>query len=192
MNESYIAFAQAPSPVMHLVLHTTTDPMALAPAVQSAVWTLDKEQPLSGVQTLETRISNQVAPVRNITQFSVYFALLALFLAAIGIYGVMAYLVESRAREIGIRIACGAERRSILWLVLTGSFKLMLTGISAGLLGAWVIARLLMNNVFGVTTNTLDVYAISVAVLGVAVLLATLVPLRRATRVDPLIVLRCE
>ena len=68
----------------------------------------------------------------------------------------------------------------------------MLTGISAGLLGAWVIARLLMNNVFGVTTNTLDVYAISVAVLGVAVLLATLVPLRRATRVDPLIVLRCE
>ena len=192
MNESYIAFAQAPSPVMHLVLHTTTDPMALAPAVQSAVWTLDKEQPLSGVQTLETRISNQVAPVRNITQFSVYFALLALFLAAIGIYGVMAYLVESRAREIGIRIACGAERRSILWLVLTGSFKLMLTGISAGLLGAWVIARLLMNNVFGVTTNTLDVYAISVAVLGVAALLATLVPLRRATRVDPLIVLRCE
>jgi putative ABC transport system permease protein len=192
MNESYVAFAQAPSSVMHLVLHTTTDPMALAPAVQSAVWALDKEQPLSGVQTLETRISNQVAPVRNITQFSVYFALLALFLAAIGIYGVMAYLVESRAREIGIRIACGAERRSILWLVLSGSLKLTLTGISAGLLGAWVIARLLMNNVFGVATNTLDVYAISVAVLGVAVLLATLVPLRRATRVDPLIVLRCE
>ncbi len=184
--------AQAPSPVMHLVLHTTADPMALASALQSAVWAVDKEQPISGVQTLETRIDNQEAPVRNITQVSVYFALLALFLAAIGIYGVMAYLVESRAREIGIRIACGAERRSILWLVLTGSLKLTLTGISVGLLGAWAIARVLMNNVFGVATNTLDVYAISVAVLGVAVVLATLIPLRRATRVDPLIVLRCE
>jgi predicted permease len=192
MNESYVAFAQAPGPVMHLVLHTTTDPMALASALQSAVWAVDKEQPISGVQTLETRIGNQEAPVRNITQFSIYFALLALFLAAIGIYGVMAYLVESRAREIGIRIACGAERRNILWLVLTGSLKLTLTGISAGLLGAWAIARLLMNNMFGVAINTLDVYALSVAVLGVSVLLATLVPLRRATRVDPLIVLRCE
>ena len=192
MNESYTAFAQAPGPVMHLVLHTTADPMALASALQSAVWALDKEQPISGVQTLETRIDNQEAPVRNITQFSIYFALLALFLAAIGIYGVMAYLVESRAREIGIRVACGAERRNILWLVLTGSLKLIMTGIFAGLLGAWAIARLLMNNIFGVTPNTLDVYAVSVAVLGAAVLLATLVPLRRATRVDPLIVLRCE
>jgi predicted permease len=192
MNESYIAFAQSPGPVMHLVLRTTTDPMALAPAVQSAVWSLDKEQPVSGVQTLQTRINNQEAPVRNITQFSVYFALLALFLAAIGIYGVMAYLVESRAREIGIRVACGAERRNILWLVLVGSLKLIMTGISVGLLGAWGIARMLMNNVFGVTTNTVDVYAVSVAVLWAAVLLATLIPLRRATRVDPLIVLRCE
>jgi putative ABC transport system permease protein len=192
MNESYVAFAQSPGPVMHVVLHTTTDPMALASALQSAVWAVDKEQPISGVQPLETRINNQEAPIRSITEFAVYFALLALFLAAVGIYGVMAYLVESRAREIGIRIACGAERGNILWLVLTGSLKLIVTGISAGLLGAWGIARVLMSNVFGVTTNNLDVYAVSVAVLCAAVLLATLVPLRRATRVDPLIVLRCE
>jgi putative ABC transport system permease protein len=192
MNESYFAFAQVPSPSAYLVLYTTTDPMKLAPAVQSAVWAQDKEQPLSGVQTLETRINNQEAPVRNITVFSIYFALLALFLAAIGIYGVMAYLVESRAREIGIRIACGAERRSILWLVLTGSLKLTLTGIAVGLLGASAIARVLMSDVFGVTTSTVDVYAASVVVLGAAVLLATLIPMRRATRVDPLIVLRCE
>src|SRR5260370_39303366 len=98
MNESYLAFAQTPSPVMHLVLRTTTDPMALAPAVQSAVWSLDKEQPISGVQTLETRIDNQEAPVRSITQFSVYFALLALFLAAIGIYGVKIGRASCRER----------------------------------------------------------------------------------------------
>jgi predicted permease len=192
MNESYVAFAQSPTPSMHLVLHTTADPLALASALQSVVWAMDKEQPLSGVQTLETRINNQEAPVRNITQFSVYFALLALFLAAIGIYGVMAYLVESRAREIGIRIACGAERRNVLWLVLTGSLKLTVAGISLGLLGAWAVARLLMSNVFGVTTSNWDVYALSVAVLGIAVLFATLAPVRRATRVDPLTVLRSE
>jgi putative ABC transport system permease protein len=192
LNQSYVAFAQAPSPYMSLVLHTSTDPMTLSPALQSAVWSLDKEQPISGVQTLETRIDNQEAPVRLITQFSAYFALLALFLAGIGIYGVMAYLVESRAREIGIRIACGAERRNILWLVLTGTLKLAVTGISLGLLCAWGVARLLMSNVFGVTANNFDVYVLSVAVLSAAIVFATLVPVRRATRVDPLIVLRCE
>jgi putative ABC transport system permease protein len=192
MNEGYVAFAQAPGPFMSLVLHTTTDPMTLSSALQSTVWALDKEQPISGVQTLETRISNEEAPFRIFTQFAAYFALLALFLAGIGIYGVMAYLVESRTREIGIRIACGAERRNILWLVLTGSLKLALMGMVAGLLGAWGIARVLMSNVFGVTANNFDVYVLSVAVLSAAIVFATLVPVRRATRVDPLIVLRCE
>jgi len=192
MNQSYVAFRQVPGPFMSLVLHTSTDPMTLSSALQRAVWALDKEQPISSVQTLETRINNQEAPLRNITQFSVYFALLALFLAGIGIYGVMAYLVESRTREIGIRIACGAERQNILWLVLAGSVKLAVTGISLGLLGAWAIARLLMSQLYGMTTNNLDVYALSIAVLCAAILFATLVPVRRATKVDPLVVLRCE
>jgi predicted permease len=192
MNQSYVAFAQVPGPFMSLVLHTSTDPMTLSSALQRAVWALDKEQPISSVQTLETRINNQEAPIRNITQFSAYFALLALFLAGIGIYGVMAYLVESRTREIGIRIACGAERQNILWLVLAGSVKLAVTGISLGLLGAWAIARLLMSQLYGMTTNNLDVYALSIAVLCAAILFATLVPVRRATKVDPLVVLKCE
>ena len=192
MSQSYVAFAQAPGPFMSLVLHTTTDPMTLSSALQSAVWALDKEQPISSVQTLETRISNQEAPTRTITQFSAYFALLALFLAGIGIYGVMTYLVESRAREIGVRIACGAERRDILWMVLAGSLKLAVTGVSVGLLGAWAIARLLMSQLYGVKGTNLEVYALSMAVLCAAILFATLIPVRRATRVDPLLVLRCE
>jgi len=192
MNQSYVAFAQVPGPFMSLVLHTSTDPMTLSSALQRAVWALDKEQPISSVQTLETRINNQEAPLRNITQFSVYFALLALFLAGIGIYGVMAYLVESRTREIGIRIACGAERQNILWLVLASSVRLAVTGISLGLLGAWAIGRLLMSQLYGMTANNLDVYALSIAVLCAAILFATLVPVRRATKVDPLVVLRCE
>jgi putative ABC transport system permease protein len=191
-NQTYIAFAQAPSPFMSLVLHTTANPLSLASSLQSTVWSLDKELPISGVLTLESRINNEEAPIRVFTQFASYFALLALFLAGIGIYGVMAYLVESRAREIGIRIACGAERQNILWLVLAGSLRLSLAGVSVGLLGAWAIARLLMNQLTGVNGNNFDVYALSIAVLGAAILFATLVPVRRATRVDPLIVLRCD
>ena len=192
MNQSYIPFVQAPSPLMSIVVHTTTDPMNLSAALQQTVWALDKEQPISGVQTLQSRIDNEEAPIRIFTQFSAYFALLALFLAGIGIYGVMAYLVESRTREIGIRIACGAERGNILWLVLAGSLKLAAIGVSVGLLGAWGIAQLLMNQLYGIKSNNLDVYAVSMAVLSVAILFATLVPIRRATRVDPLTVLRCE
>jgi putative ABC transport system permease protein len=192
MNQSYVSFTQAPSPFMFLVLHTTADPASVASSLQRAVWSLDKELPISGVQTLESRINNEEAPIRVFTQFVSYFALLALFLASIGIYGVMAYLVESRAREIGIRIACGAERKSILWLVLTGSLKLAAVGVSVGLLGAWSVARLLTSQLSGVNGNNLDVYALSITVLSVAILFATLVPVRRATRVDPLIVLRCD
>lgn len=192
MNQSYIPFVQAPSPLMAIVLHTTTEPMNLSAALQETVWALDKEQPISGVQTLQSRIDNEEAPIRIFTQFSAYFALLALFLAGIGIYGVMAYLVESRTREIGIRIACGAERGNILWLVLAGSLKLAAVGVSVGLLGAWGIAQLLMNQLYGIKSSNLDVYAFSMAVLCVAILFATLVPIRRATRVDPLTVLRCE
>lgn len=192
MNQAYVSFVQAPSPLMSIVLHTTTDPMNLSAALQETVWAFDKEQPISGVQTLQSRIDNEEAPIRIFTQFAAYFALLALFLAGIGIYGVMAYLVESRTREIGIRIACGAERGNILWLVLAGSLKLAGVGVSIGLLGAWGIAQLLMNQLYGVKTNNLDVYALSMAILCVAILFATLVPIRRATQVDPLTVLRCE
>jgi putative ABC transport system permease protein len=104
----------------------------------------------------------------------------------------MAFLVESRAREIGIRIACGADRKSILWLVLSGAGRLVLMGLSLGLSGAWGVARLLMSSIARVGASEVDVYAVSVAVLCAAVLIASVVPVRRATRVDPLTVLRCE
>ncbi len=193
MNQSYTAFAQSPGSSVALVLRTTAEPTALSPALQSAVWSLDKEQPLSDVEPLEQRVADEEAPIVIFTKFSSYFALVALFLAGIGIYGVMAYLVESRSREIGIRVACGANRHSILWLVLTGSMRLVLTGVLVGLLGAWSIARLLMSQVLhGVTPNDLGAYGIAVAVLCGAVLFASFIPARRATRVDPLTVLRCE
>lgn len=192
MNEAYTAFVQSPSRAMSFVLHTKVDPMTLSTALRNAVWSVDKEQPISGVETLEQRMSDEQAPFRIFAQFSSYMGLLALFLAGIGIYGVMSYLVESRIREIGIRMACGAARRNILWLVLSGNMKLILAGTSLGLVAAWLVSRTLSGFLPKVTASDPMAYAVSVAVLCVAILFASFIPLRRAVRVDPITVLRYE
>jgi putative ABC transport system permease protein len=192
MAQSYTAFAQAPAAAMRLVLRTAGEPAALGAAVQSAVWSLDKELPLSGIEPLQQRIDDEQAPLRIFSWFSGIFAVVALFLAGMGIYGVMAYLVESRTREIGIRVACGADRQSIFWLILSGAARLVAIGLSVGLLGAFGVTRLLISVLERVRAAELDVYAIAAVVLCTAVLVASFVPLRRATRVDPLLVLRSE
>lgn len=191
-NQSYVPFAQMPSRSAALVIRTTAAPSALATEISKAVWGVDKEQPVSAVETLQQRIGDEEAPYRIFAEFLGFFAILALFLAAIGIYGVMAYLVTSRSREIGIRMACGAGRRTILWLVLKGNMKLMVIGVSVGLLFAWGLARLLSSVLYRVSVDDPAAYGIAVLVLVAAILLASLVPLRHATRVDPMIVLRYQ
>jgi ABC-type antimicrobial peptide transport system permease subunit len=104
----------------------------------------------------------------------------------------MAYLVENRSREIGIRMACGAHPRRILWLVLAGSFRLVAIGIFVGVVLAWMLAHLLESLLYRVNANDISTYLTSVVVMVAAVLLASVVPLRRATKVDPMIVLRYE
>ena len=191
-NQCYYAYAQMPARTMSVVLRTSADPKLLSDALHKTVSAIDKELPISDAQTMEQRINDQEAPFRIAAQFFLYLALLALFLAAMGIYGVMAYLVESRRREIGIRIACGAEPRRIFWLVLSGSLKLVFVGVVLGLAGAWGVTRLLAGLLNGVATNSPVDYVISVAAMSIAILLASFVPLRRATRVDPMLVLRSE
>jgi putative ABC transport system permease protein len=191
-NQCYYAFAQMPARTMSVVLRTSADPKLLSDALRKTVAAIDKELPISDAETMEQRISNRESPFRIGAQFFLYFALVALFLAGMGIYGVMAYLVESRTREIGIRIACGAEPRNILWLVLSGSMKLVVAGIVLGLAGGWGVARLLSGLFNGVAANAPIDYVASVAAMLLAILLASFVPLRRATRVDPMLVLRYE
>jgi putative ABC transport system permease protein len=191
-NQCYFAFAQMPVRTMSVVLRTSTDPLVLADALRKTVSAIDKELPISDAETMQQKISDQEAPFRVSAQFSLYFALLALFLAGMGIYGVTAYLVESRTREFGIRIACGAEPRGILWLVLSGSLKLVIAGIVLGLAGAWGVTRLLSGLFNGVTANAPIDYVVSVVAMLLAILLASFVPLRRATKVDPVRVLRYE
>jgi len=191
-SQTYIPFAQAPETSTSIVLHTTVDPLALSNSLRNAVWSIDKDVPLSGMQAMEERINEQQSPERTFSDFATYFGVMALFLAAIGIYGVMAFLVASRTREIGVRMALGAQRWSILWLVLSTSLRLVLTGVSLGLIAAWGLARLLSKVLFGVSASDPTTYLVAVAVLCSVVLLASLVPLRRATAVDPMVVLRYE
>jgi len=190
--ESYTSYAQTPSAAMYMVVRTQGDPMTLSAVAQDTTWSLDKELPLSSIEPLQQRIDDQQAPMRIFTWFTGIFAVVALFLASIGIYGVMAYLVESRSREIGIRVACGADRRSIFWLVLSGAGRLVAIGLVIGLAGANGVSRIMLSQLERVRGGAVDVYAIAVAVLCVTVLLASFVPMRRATRVDPLLVLRSE
>jgi putative ABC transport system permease protein len=173
-------------------MRTTAEPLSLVSGLRESVLAVDQDQPISDILPLAQRISDQEAPFRIGGRYFMGFAFLALFLAAIGLYGVMAYLVESRSREIGIRIACGARPQTILWLVFSGNLKLVLAGLSVGLVLAWMVAQLLQSLLFRVTANDPGTYAKAVAVISVAVLLASIVPLRRAARVDPMIVLRYE
>jgi len=191
-SQGYIAYAQAPSRSITVVMRTTAAPLSLVASLRESVAAVDQDQPISDILPLAQRISDQEAPYRIFAQFTVGFGLLALFLAAIGLYGVMAYLVESRSREIGIRMACGARPQTILWLVLSGNLKLVLAGLSIGLVLAWTLAKLLQSLLYHVTANDPATYVSAVAVISAAVLLASVVPLRRAARVDPMIMLRYE
>ncbi|HEY7402157.1 MAG TPA: ABC transporter permease [Candidatus Angelobacter sp.] len=192
VSQGYMAMAQFPNRAQAIVLRTTAEPLSLVTNLRESVAAVDRDQPISDVLPLTQRISDREAPFKIFAQFTSFFALMALFLAGIGVYGVMAYLVENRSREIGIRMACGAHPRRILWLVLAGSFRLVAIGIFVGVVLAWMLAHLLESLLYRVNANDISTYLTSVVVMVAAVLLASVVPLRRATKVDPMIVLRYE
>jgi ABC-type antimicrobial peptide transport system permease subunit len=191
-NQSYIPMAQSPSRSISVVMRTTVEPLSLVTSLRESVKAVDLDQPISDILPLAQRISDQEAPYRIFAQFTGGFGLMALFLAAIGLYGVMAYLVESRSREIGIRMACGARPRTILWLVFSGNLRLVVAGLSVGLSLACILAQLLQSLLYRVKAYDPATYMSAVAVICAAVLLASIIPLRRAARVDPMIVLRYE
>ncbi len=191
-SESYIPFSQSPSRSMVILLRTSGDPTALAAGLRQAVTSLDQNQPVSQVVSLNQLISDQEAPIRIFTGFTNFFGVLALFLAAIGIYGTMAYIVEGRTKEMGIRVALGASPRDVMRLVLTHSVRITFVGILLGLAGALALARLIAGMLVGVNAADPRVYFSAAVVLGAAILLASYLPARRAMRVDPMVALRYE
>ncbi|HET8889592.1 MAG TPA: ABC transporter permease [Candidatus Angelobacter sp.] len=188
----YLPLGQFIPRAMNVVLRSSTDPASMAGAVNRELHELDRDLPAYRVITMDQRIAESLSRRRFTTILLTLFAGLALALATVGIYGVMAYLVSQGTRELGIRMALGANQRTILRLVIRQGMFLALSGVGIGLIAAVASARLVSGLLFGVrATDPLTFAAIAGLLAGVA-LLASYIPARRAARIDPMISLRCE
>jgi putative ABC transport system permease protein len=190
--EMYVPYAQQPWQSFRLAIRTTGDPIQLSSALRQAVWSVDREQPVMRVETLEKIVATSYSETTFYATLLASFAGLALALASVGIYGALAYSVERRTREIGVRIALGAQRKDVLSLVVGHGFKLALLGLSLGLLAAWAVTRFIETLLHGVRpTDPVTFVGVSLLLLLVAIL-ASWLPARRATKLDPITVLRHE
>ena len=190
--EMYAPFSQQPWPFMRIVVRTKSDPMSLAASIRAETQAIDKDQPIDKITTMTSVLSASIATRRFYMQLLVTFAALAFVLASVGIYGVVSYSVAQRTREIGIRVALGARRSDVLRLVLAEGFRLTMIGLALGLAGAYAATRVLTSLLFGVKpTDPLTFIGLSL-LLAIVALLASYIPARRATKVDPLVALRSE
>ncbi|HZL58042.1 MAG TPA: FtsX-like permease family protein, partial [Bryobacteraceae bacterium] len=173
-------------------LRTNGDPIALAGAVRRVVHEASVSVPVSGFKTQAAQIDQTIAQERTFADLCACFALLALVISCVGLYGTMAYAVARRTSEIGIRVALGAERRRIIWMVLREVFTLSAIGLAIGLGAAWETSHFVASFLFGVKPNDPAAMAISVGVLIAAALTAGYMPAWRASRIDPMVALRHE
>jgi putative ABC transport system permease protein len=188
----YMPYKQAPLPFTSFVVRTTSNPESLIQPVSRAIYSIDKEQALTNVRTMEQVLKESLSGRRFNVTLLLTFAGVALLLAAVGVYGVMNYTVTLRRRELGIRMALGAKRTDVLRLVLRQGLTLTLIGVGAGLISAYALTRLMASLLYGVTaTDFLTFGSVSAVLLGVG-LAASYVPARRATKVNPTIALRAE
>ncbi|HZI47789.1 MAG TPA: FtsX-like permease family protein, partial [Pyrinomonadaceae bacterium] len=192
-SQMYVPFAQdAGWGSLSLVVRTKGEPTALAGAVRNAVKTVDKGLVIYNGQTLDDVVAVAAAPRRAPMLLLSSFAGVAMLLAMLGIYGVTAYYVTQRTREIGVRIALGAQMKDVLKLVLTRGVIFAFVGIGIGVAGAFGLTRYLTTLLFGVHPIDLMTFVLVAAILIVVALLACVIPARKAAKVDPLVALRYE
>jgi putative ABC transport system permease protein len=192
MPEATASALQWPRFMMTLVLRTSVDPASLVSAVRKQVSDLDKNLPVYGVQTMDDVLSAEVASQRFNAGALAGFAGLAVLLAAVGIYGVMAYAVSQRTREMGVRIALGAETGNVLRMILGQGLRLAVIGAGLGVVASFGLTRLMSGLLFGVKTSDPETFVLVTAALLIVALAACWIPAWRATRVDPVIALRYE
>lgn len=188
----YVSASQLPLEDMTILVRTATDPASIVSGVRQAVWSIDPNQPISNVSTLEKVVDDSIAQRRLNMLLMGLFGGLALLLSAVGIYGLLSHAVTQRTQEMGIRMALGAQVGDVLKLVLRQGMLLALTGEAIGLIAAFALTRLIRGLLFGVTPNDAMTFVAVVGVLTIVAFLACYIPARRATKVDPLIALRYE
>ena len=190
--ESYVSYAQLPFAPMSVVVRTEIAPASMVPTLTSEVQSLDNALPLLHVKTLDEYVDDSIVGTRFETFLLGTFGVLAFLLTAVGLYGVISYTVVQRTREMGIRIALGADRTAILGMVVKNGALLACTGALIGLAAAFLLTRLMASLLFGVgPTDPLTFICVPIALITVA-LFASYIPARRAAKVDPMVALRYE
>jgi putative ABC transport system permease protein len=177
---------------LNLLTRTEVEPLSLTAAVRAQVAALNKDQAVFNVRTMEQAVERSVAPRRFSMLLLTVFAVVALVLASLGIYGLMSYAVAQRTREIGVRMALGAQASDVLKLVVREVMKLALVGVTLGLVASLALTRTMKNLLFGVNATDPATFAAIALLLTLVALLACYVPARRATKIDPMVALRRE
>lgn len=191
--EMYTPHAQQPSyHSMTLVIRTSADAASLMPLVQRELWSIDRDVPISSVKTMDRMVADSTMEPRLRTLLVSAFAALAVLLSIVGVAGVIAYAVSRRTHEIGIRVALGATRRQVVTMMVARGLVPTMIGVAIGVAGALAVTRVLSGLLFGVTVTDASIFAEATAVLTLAALIATYIPARRATTIDPVIALRAE
>jgi predicted lysophospholipase L1 biosynthesis ABC-type transport system permease subunit len=194
LPEIYAPYTQHPwlKTPRQLLIRTNVNPLAIIPSIRRVIGELDPDQPIADIRTLEAVILQPLALRRFLTDLLSGFAAMALFLAAVGVYGVMAYSVSQRLREMGIRIALGATQRNVLGIILADGLRCGLFGICLGVAGSFGATRLLSSQLYGVKSTDPWMFISVTLLLALVAAIAAYMPARRAARVDPIAVLRDE
>ncbi|HEY9227407.1 MAG TPA: ABC transporter permease, partial [Gemmatimonadaceae bacterium] len=190
--QGYVPHAQRPQIFTTVALRGTGDPLQLANAVRAAIWRVDKDQPVWGVTSMERILDGAVGSPRLIVRLTAGFALIALLLGAVGIYGVLTYTMSQRTNEVGIRIALGAESKQVVRMVVLEGMRIVAIAVAIGLAASLAATRLLRSQLFGVGPTDVVTFAIVTTLLAGVAVLACYIPARRASRVDPMVALRAE
>jgi putative ABC transport system permease protein len=190
--ELFIPYDQWPAQEMSLVLRITTEPSSMIPQIEKEIWRVDPDQPVTEIKTMDEWVAREAAGRRFILVLIGAFASIAAVLAAVGIYGVASYGMRQRTHEIGVRMALGARRQQIVWLILRQNLGWLVIGIAAGIAGAFALTRLLASYLYSVRPTDASTFGLIVLVQLAIAALASFVPAHRATKVDPMVALRYE
>jgi predicted lysophospholipase L1 biosynthesis ABC-type transport system permease subunit len=190
--EFYFPIFQGGTSSLHLIVRTAQDPNVLKSLVSRQVWTADKDQPITDIETMDQLISERTGEPRIQTALLSFFGAIGLGLALLGVYGVVAYSVARRTREIGIRMALGANPSHVLRMVIRQGFVLAMAGVAIGAVGAFALARVLKSQFTLANSTDVPTYLAAATLVVMVACLASYVPARRAMRVDPMVALRHE